>query len=163
MKEKILKYSKNWIVLIIALLVLAFVVILLSIISYNKKIDENANKQNNYQIENKVVEMPGTKIIKNDKLNEEHCYKDLCVSNVIFYENKDGGRVEATIKNNSNITKSGYLKMNVNNTYLVLVYKNIDSMESKKIVSRYREIVFDSIDDYTLEGLTKKERSSIVK
>lgn len=163
MKKKILNFiKKNIKLIIIALIFILGIVIIVSVISIKSDKEKGYKEENKYRISDEVVEVPGTKIITSDRIKERHCLNDICVTNMTFYTYGKDGRIECTVKNESEEEKSGYIKIKVNGISLIANYDNLVPGKESKTVARYTGVEFTDIEDYTLEELTKKEKKNII-
>ena len=120
-------------------------------------------KGNHYNIEETVIDLPGTITYKNNSLAAEHCLNKICISDAVFYYNDEVGRVEYNITNTSKKKKSGYLKMVFDNQSLIVIYKDLKPNETIKSESQYMGIEIRDKNDYKLHELTKEEISKLVK
>ena len=164
MKEFIKKKIKIITIFMSGLIVIIIGIILaINISNERKQLLENMTDVNNYVIKEKVIEMPGTKVISNDALKSTHCLKDVCISNVTIYADGKDGRIECLVKNNSEKTISDYLKIKINDNSLVIAYDNLRPGKESKSTVRYSGMDFTNITDYSLKELTAKEKKKFIK
>lgn len=158
--KNFIKDNMKLIIIILSILILLLIIIGLVLISKSSKNEEGFN---DYEISNEVVELPGTKVVKNDTLKEEHCIDKICVSDVVIYKTDKDGRVECNITNKNENTESGYLRLKFNEIHLIVAYKNVLSNSSSKAVAQYTNMDIKDIGNYSVEKLTKKEIKSLIK
>lgn len=154
--------TENMKIIIIILSILILLLIIIGLI-FAAKTTKDRNDQTDYTFSNEVVELPGTKILKSDKLAEEHCLDNICVSDVIIYTVNNEGRMECNITNKSNDTKSGYLRLKFNKESLIISYQDLSPDSSSKATAQYTNKKIDNINDYSLEKLTKEEIKTLIK
>lgn len=162
MEDNTEKRINNIMLIIAALIVICIATIIVSVVSYRRNNPQDNTHKNNYDISEKVIEMPGTKIITNDNMKAEHCLNDICLTNATFYSNGKVGRVECIIINKTSEVKSGYLKLLVNGKNLILSYDNLEPQSEKKAIIRYKGADLSSVEDYTLSNLSDQEVKAII-
>ena len=158
--KKFITENMRIIIIILSILILLLIIIGLVLITNSTK---DKNDQTDYTISNEVVELPGTKVLKSDKLAEEHCLDNICVSDVIIYTVNNEGRMECNITNKSNDTKSGYLRLKFNKESLIISYQDLLPDSSSKATAQYTNKKINDVDDYSLEKLTNEEQKSLIK
>lgn len=136
---------------------------LFEIILFSQKKEEKGSNGNNYHFSNEVKEEEGIVIYTNPQLKAAHCLNSICIEDASFYYNKDGGRVEYTIHNQSNDVYEGYLKMIFQEQSLVVAIRKLAPGQSVKSSSYYLGIEIKDKDDFVLQELTEDEKSKIVK
>ena len=161
MKDNNEKKIGKIMILLIIMVVIFIITVILSVITYDENNLEEDTVKNNYIISEKVVEMPGTKIITNDNMKAEHCLNDICLTNTTFYNNDKVGRVECMIINKTSEVKSGYLKLLVDGKSLVLSYSELEPQKEELVTIRYKGADFSSVEDFTLSKLSRQEIKAI--
>ena len=97
--KKFIKEHRNIVIIIVSVLLVLLIIIAIILATKGHK---NLKKMpNEYIIQEREVELPGTKVVSNDNLNSEQCLDGICVSNVVIHSTTDQGRVECTITNKS--------------------------------------------------------------
>ena len=157
MKKKINENMKL-IIIVLSILILILIVLALVLISKGNNTSGSGNR-----ILDEVVELPGTKIITNDKLKQDHCLNDICVSDVKIYIIDNDGRLECKVVNNSKKTKSGYFKLVFQSTSFIIAYRDLKPGIFEKSVAQFTNKKITDTSDYVLEELTKEEQKSIIK
>ena len=153
-------YKNNKILIIVIAIIILVIVGLIVLLIPKKGEDEWGNS---YNFSDDVVELPDTVTYNNEKLTSRHCLNSICVEEVTFYYSNDTGRVEYTITNTSNKTKSGYLKMVFKNEFLIIAYKDLVPKRTIKSRTQYTGKEIKDKSDYKLKKLTKEEISKIKK
>lgn len=159
---KFIKKNKNKIIISVIILLLIFILIYLILNLHTSKTSKGTN---NYRFKSGTIELPGTNTITitNDTSQTGHCLNDeICIENVKIYYINNEGRVDYTIHNMKNITKSGYLKLIFGNEYLIVAYRNLGGNKSIKTSSYYENINLSNITNYTVDELTTDEISQII-
>ena len=157
---KFIKKNKNKIIISVIILLLIFILIYLILNLHTSKTSKGTN---NYRFKSGTIELPGTNTITNDTLQTGHCLNnEICIENVKIYYINNEGRVDYTIHNIKNITKSGYLKLIFGNEYLIVAYRNLGGNKSIKTSSYYENIDLSNIKNYTVAELTTDEISQII-
>ena len=159
MKKFVQKY---YIVLLLVFLIICIAFCFLFLSSgKDKKKEEIKSDRNKYNFSNQITEVEGTQYYTNDSLQSSHCLEDICIERASFFYNGNNGRVEYTIKNQSNKKASGYLKMVFGNKALYVSYKDLEPGKSVRSVSSYLDVKISNKEDYRLEKLTKDEMRKI--
>ena len=91
------------------------------------------------------------------------CLNDICISNMKVYSTENEGRIECTITNKTNKTKSGYFKVFFGKKVVLVGYNELMPNTSTKKVSEFVGFSLQDADDYKLEKLSKEEKKSINK
>ena len=159
--KKFIKENKTVSTIIISVILILLITLLVLLLKKDKEKGEPF--PNNYIFENRVVELPGTKVVTNDDLNAEQCIDEICVSNVKIYSTKTEGRIECTVTNKGEQTKSDYLRVIFGDKGVVIHYTNVNPGESKETVAQFRNGSLQDAANFTLEKLTKKEKKAIVR
>ena len=159
--KKFIKENKTVSIIIISILFVLIVAILVLLLRKDNKNSEPL--PNDYIFEDKVVELPGTKVVTSDDLNAEQCIDDICVSNVKIYSTKTEGRIECTVTNKGEQTKSDYMRVKFGDKGVVIHYTNVNPGESIETVAQFRNGSLQDATSFTLEKLTAKEKKAIVR
>ena len=154
---------KNKKVLIIVISVLVLILVIVGLVLFFTHNGKDNRRENNYDINDEIIDLPGTVTYTSDELNSKHCLKGICIENATFSYTDQIGKVEYTITNTSKKKKSGYLKMVFGNQTLLVVYKNLKPNWTVKSSSQYVGVEITDKNDYELKELTKEEISQIVK
>lgn len=147
--KKILKNKK------IIFIIIAFVIVIIAAIifalSFNKKKVKSGSELSGeqYSFSNEIVELKGNVKVTSDKLNEKHCVDDICISNLVINSADNDGRIEYTLTNNSSKT-SGYLKLNINNSNIIISYSDLNVGESKEYKIMFHGKSFSNVKDYSV-------------
>ena len=157
MKKKI---NENMNLIIIVLSILILILIILSLVLISKS---NSTTGSENIILDEVVELPGTKIISNEKLKQEHCLNDVCVSEVSIYKVGNDGRLECKVENKSEKIKTGYFKLVFESTSFIIAYRDLKPGIFEKSVAQFTNKKITDTSDYVLEELSKEEQKSIIK
>ena len=154
--KKIIKNKKY---LVASGVVIVFLLFLLCFAFFgsNVKTEKGYNK---YKISSKHKEIPGTDIINSDTLTSEHCLNDICVSNLVIYNNSFG-RMEYKVTNKGSKEATGYLKINFGEKSIIIYYQNIAPNKSVNSYSQFSGEDYSGVIDYSLEELTKEEKDKI--
>lgn len=146
--------------IILPIIILSFLLILVGV-SYAGKLNGKRNDgYNNYVISDKISELDGTTVVKSDELSREHCLDDICVKDVVVYNNNDG-RIEYVIVNNGSKETSGILKMNFGDISAYVAYSALQPGQSVKSLTVFHMQDYSNVKDYKLEKLTDDELSKI--
>ena len=159
MKKFIKEHSTLAIVIISVLLIL---LVILGVILATRQKNSHKVMGNDYLIQEKEVEFPGTKVVSTDGLKEEKCLNNICVSNITVYSNDSRGRIECTITNKTQEKKSGYLKVLFDNQTLIVAYNNLLPEGSTKAVAQFEGYSLKDANNYSLDSLSKEELEKIV-
>ncbi len=154
--KKLKGINKIYIVVPLIVFLSLFLIVLgvYSITLKNKKYDEN--NYNFYRIVPGDKKLKDENTITSDKLSYPHCINDLCVENVIVHSGNSIGRVDYTVRNKSNETLNGYLKLVFNDRNVIIFY-NVDGNSTFKSVAQYNGFTIENVDDYSLEYLNDKD------
>ena len=151
------------------LIIIAIVVVLLigigAIVLFSGKKDEKyppSDNENHYNITSTVEEPEGTQTYTSDTLKAEHCLDSICVEEVSFYYTDEGGRVEYTVINKSEMPASGFLKLVFDSQSLYITYQDLPAGGKKKTATFYSDIQIKNMEDYHIERLTEEENKKIV-
>jgi len=146
--------------IIIPTIIISFLLILFGISQIGKN-SSSITDNNQYRVSDTVVELDGTKIIKNQQLTDGHCLDDICVKDLVVYDLNGEGRIEYTISNNGSSEASDFLKLNFGNSYIYIHYSALQPGRSVKSRTIYRSGDFTNINDFTIEKLTAEELNKI--
>lgn len=155
--KKIISNKKTLLIVIISILVIIFITIILKN-TFNKKEENPASMK----ISDKVVEIEGTKKYESDAFSKAHCINDVCIYDVVVYSATNIGRVEYIIENQSSEVKSGYLKLHFGDKLIFIAYQSLEPNKSKRASTQFTGD-FSTVDDYTLEEMSKDEIKNIKK
>ena len=159
--KKFIKEHRNIVIIIVSVLLVLLIIIAIILATKGHK---NLKKMpNEYIIQEREVELPGTKVVSNDNLNSEQCLDGICVSNVVIHSTADQGRVECTITNKSEKKKKGYLKLVFNDKKLVVSYATLAVNDSTKAYAQFSGYSLQDVSDYSLEKVTKEEKKAFAK
>lgn len=161
--KKFIKEKSNLLIIIVSILIIILIVLGLVLITKHRNKSSNEDMSSEYIFKDTVVELAGTKIISNDKLKVEHCLNDICISNMKVYSTENEGRIECTITNKTNETKSGYFKVIFGKKVVLVGYNELMPDTSTKKVSEFVGFSLQDANDYKLEKLSKEEKKSINK
>lgn len=150
------KKLKTIIIIICSLLL---ILALIFVIRASKSEDESY-KKNNYKFLNSSKDLPGTKLVKNDKLASEHCLNGICLVDTVIHDNSPLGVVTYTIINKSGENASDVIKMHFTSGDLLVAY-SISKDEKISSSSQYNNLDLSKEEDFTLVELTSEEKSKI--
>lgn len=148
----------------VIIIIVAVSILLLGILILVFSQHKSSSKESDSSIVNPPIkELPGTKRYTTEKLRSRHCLDSICVGDATFYYIDNQGRVDYVLTNISNDVKTGYLKMVFGEQSLVIAYDSLKPMQSVKTSSHYKNITFESKEDYVLEELNSDDLSHIKK
>lgn len=157
-----MKFDKRNI-LIAIIVVLLIVLIILLFILIPKVGKKSKGRENSYIYNREVVELPGTKEISNDALSSDHCIDGVCIYDATIHYVDNRGRVDFKIKNTTNKIKTGYLKLDFGNDFLITFYKSLPPKTTVEKTAQYANIDFSEATDFKVKQLTKKEIEELIK
>ena len=154
--KKVLK-NKRYMVVAISIIVFLLLILGIAYFGCSGKTEDEYNK---YKISSKQKDLPGTDVIKSDTLSSEHCFEDICVSDLVIYNNTLG-RMEYKITNKGSKEANGYLKMNFGDKSIIIFYQTVAPGKSVTSYSQFNGEDYGDVVDYFLEELTKEEMEKI--
>lgn len=145
--------------LMITIVILILILLILLIVLIPKNVQEP--NTDSYIISNEVVELPGTEIIENEKLNARHCLDGICIYKAKIYYVGNEGRMDFKIKNVSGKVKSGYLKMDFGGKSLIAKYESLRPGVTINQTAQYANLDLSGVDDFIVTKLTKEEKAKL--
>ena len=158
------KIKNNKMVLIsIAIVVFLILLVLIVALAVRSHPAPKYNENSGYTFIDSTVETPGSEVYTNDQIKAEHCLGDICLTDVKVYYVNESGRLDCKITNKGNSKATGYLKINLGFTSLIIAYKNLEAGGTADTSASFYNVKFKQFADYSLSELSKEDKSKIVE
>lgn len=149
-------------ILIIVILIIVLVLLYVIVSNVFVKEDYNNYKEGVYIVPGEYKD-PDIIKVTNKNLKAEKCIDDICISNVYIECTKNQGTIYFTAKNNGSETKSGYLRLYIDDFNTIIIYSKVKPGKTKEGFSGYLNHDLRKASSFKIEKLTYEEYTQLVK